>query len=1744
MLWLVGLLVALVVGVWVALQFDATQDFVARRAESYLRGKLGTVVRIGRFRTDFRHSLNLDGVYLEDQRRDTLLAVGHLGVSIDFWALTRKEVRVSEVELNDGRIRLMRTEPDSVTNYDFVIRAFTDPTAPVDTAGPGLKFDIGRVRLTDILFTQADAVAGADILARFGAADVTMEEVDIDREIYRVNEATLRRAAIRIVQTKTGTEVEAPGPPAPLTVQVGLRRLALDSVEFSYRNRPAGQYIGVVLPAAELTARAIDLPRERIELGKLTLTNARIEYAQNEAVPVAERVVNPADAVRDLNAAAERAQAQTQPGQPVRWRVTLAESAISGTDLKFDNFNQPRQKTKLPALDYNHLHFSDLTLNTQNFSFTENRTTATVRQLAGREQSGFRVDAWRARVVFDSVQIRLDSLDLTTPHSHLARTLAIGYESLDALADVRKLSDLRVEGDFENVRIGFRDVLYLAPQLAGTPPFSVNPGYGVRLDGQVAGRVGDLRLTNLAVSGLRGTDLRIRRGRILGLPEVDGRLFTDVDFVSFRTTRQGIESLVPRGTLPPTPSLPPSISVSGRFRGRPTTLQFTTDLTARTTYGDVAFAGDFGAEQAAGRRPLTGRFSVRNFDVGRLLKNPQLGRVSATGRLNAVGNPQDPATLVGRVQATIQRADYGGYAYRGIAATVDLDRNRYVVKADSRQDPNLKFGLTGTINLRNPNAPAYAFDVKLQGADLRALKLYDGDLRLQGDLVANLRGADLNSLNGTVRGRRVVVVRDNQPFALDSLSAALVQTATRTKLDFTSTLADAALDGNVRLGELAPEVMGHINRYFALAGVKPLPASGDKRFTYAVKLKDPKLAQRLVPGLKQISAFAVAGEYSRAAARLTAATSIPVVRYQNYRLDSVRLNLDSNPQKLTYDLRLAEAAQDTTLRLRRPRVVGDVAGNIVNTRVSVLGDSVDRERLALAGSLREVAVRERGRNGTAYEFRAAPNQILNYDRWTAGPDNFLRYYPSGAVLANNLRLNNGRSALAVASADPTDPLSPLRVSFTEFQLAELARIVQQHDSLVVGTLNGTAEIRNLGTARPLGFVADATIAGLVYERAPIGDLAVRASNTTAGRYDVEARLTGGAPAPGQPANDVLLTGYYLTTGATPLNFTAQVRRLNLKLIEPFSAGQVARTSGAVAGELTIRGATTAPEVRGLLTTTPDAGFTVPQLGSPFRIVSQQLMLDENGLAFRDFTVRDSAGRQAVANGYLLTQNFIDYTFDLRAVTDDFMVVRSTRKDNTLYYGRLLVDSDTRLTGPLTLINIDTQVTVVDGSNLTVESPAEDPSEIGKDGIVRFVDKSVPLDSLLARRLAPDTVRAAVYGYNVTARITISDRTPFTIVIDPVSGDNLKVRAEGTLTTTLDHTGAIALSGRLTVARGLYRLSLYDLATREFRLRRGSTITWSGDPYNADLNLTAVYRVQAAPADLLAGQGLDDATATTVARNRLPFRVELSVTDQLIKPAIGFNITLPEDQRGALGGQVEARLATLRQPSQTSEMSKQVFSLLLLGRFVQSNPFESSASEGFVATQLRGSASAVLTDQLQSLTGKYLSGLGVDLGVTNRADYTTGEAKSRTDLNVAVRRQLFNDRLSVRLGTDVPLSGSQGTQATQGASSAANFAGDVSLEYTVVPDGRLRLRAYRQNAFEDIDGAIVRTGAALVFQRDYRDLSELFKKLPDDVKQQRHDGRRRRKQEKKAEKAAAVPADSVNTKGPGQLDAPADDEDQI
>jgi hypothetical protein len=89
---------------------------------------------------------------------------------------------------------------------------------------------------------------------------------------------------------------------------------------------------------------------------------------------------------------------------------------------------------------------------------------------------------------------------------------------------------------------------------------------------------------------------------------------------------------------------------------------------------------------------------------------------------------------------------------------------------------------------------------------------------------------------------------------------------------------------------------------------------------------------------------------------------------------------------------------------------------------------------------------------------------------------------------------------------------------------------------------------------------------------------------------------------------------------------------------------------------------------------------------------------------------------------------------------------------------------------------------------------------------------------------------------------------------------------------------------------------------------------------------------------------------------------------------------------------------------------------------------------------------------------------------------------------------------------------------------------VSVEYDVLANGRLRLRAYRNNAYGDIDGQYVRNGASLIYQRDYKTLAELFQGIDKDVKEERKQNRKREKQEEKAAKDTVQTAATPRREG--------------
>lgn len=127
---LLGLVLLLVLATF-ALTLPAVQQRITRKAETFLREKLGTRVEVGAIRVRFPYYVSLEKFLLEDEAGDTLARVGSLVVDLDMWQLLDQTIAVKEITLEDATVRLLRR--DSVNNFDFIAKAFSDPAKPKST---------------------------------------------------------------------------------------------------------------------------------------------------------------------------------------------------------------------------------------------------------------------------------------------------------------------------------------------------------------------------------------------------------------------------------------------------------------------------------------------------------------------------------------------------------------------------------------------------------------------------------------------------------------------------------------------------------------------------------------------------------------------------------------------------------------------------------------------------------------------------------------------------------------------------------------------------------------------------------------------------------------------------------------------------------------------------------------------------------------------------------------------------------------------------------------------------------------------------------------------------------------------------------------------------------------------------------------------------------------------------------------------------------------------------------------------------------------------------------------------------------------------------------------------------------------------------------------------------------------------------------------------------------------------------
>ena len=149
--WTLGGFVLLLVLLFVLLNTSYVQNKLMAIVTDRLSEKLHTRVSVDKVSvTFFTHDIKLQGFTVEDRQQRKMLQVERAVADVDLWPLLRREVHISDLELEGVEANLHKASPDTAANYQFVIDALKSDE---DTGGEKMKFtlediDVERARVT------------------------------------------------------------------------------------------------------------------------------------------------------------------------------------------------------------------------------------------------------------------------------------------------------------------------------------------------------------------------------------------------------------------------------------------------------------------------------------------------------------------------------------------------------------------------------------------------------------------------------------------------------------------------------------------------------------------------------------------------------------------------------------------------------------------------------------------------------------------------------------------------------------------------------------------------------------------------------------------------------------------------------------------------------------------------------------------------------------------------------------------------------------------------------------------------------------------------------------------------------------------------------------------------------------------------------------------------------------------------------------------------------------------------------------------------------------------------------------------------------------------------------------------------------------------------------------------------------------------------------------------------------------
>ncbi|MFD0798397.1 translocation/assembly module TamB domain-containing protein [Maribacter chungangensis] len=1610
------------------------QGIIVDKLISYITDKTGTQMTVDKLFLTYSGDLEVEGLYIEDMKKDTLLYSKNLQVDLGLTSLIfENTLQVEDVAWQGVVTNIERAEDNQDFNFIFLLEAFS-PTETATTAenSKPLRISVGKVNLSNFKVNYRDEFLGIQSQNTIGQLNTVMETIDLQNNIFYFEEITLSDSKIDYHQTK-GFPIQE-NDTTSSTPQLKFSRIKVDNLRARYRSVPNKMDTKAEVEKMVLGIPVLDIASNSYTVDGLSLENSKFSLVIDkvERQPIEN--------------------SKPEPSTPFLW----PDYRIDITDIKLNNNQFTLQTPRIDSLQKRAKPYvfnaHQIRLKVPSFSYRPKNLTAAINQFTFYEKSkAFALKEFRLQAQMDDKSLKISDISVKTSNSNINGAVQIDYSSLEQVMNTPEKSAVDIR--LPSFTVAIADVTTFQPALATNPMLSVvsqNP-----IDGQLVakGSLEKMLLSDSKVSWGNDTALAVE-GTLHNITNIDS-LRIDFDMINATSSRADISRFI--AITDASLTLPENVQLTGNLSGRITDLN--TNVTLASSFGSASFEGSCGLSKTPF---IKGQITVEQFQLGKLLNNPDFGQLSVTAETSLAGARIDE--LSADVIAKVSQFDFKGYSFNTLSANGTVQNGKGALKL-VYEDDHLNLTSNTLFELGSNNYDIQS-ETNLQGAELQALGLAQKNIRVGADLNLNFQGSLDNYQLKTVISNGVSVL-DNEQFQTGDIVINGAVNPSKTTANIKSDFLNGSLFADGNLDRISKALRQQFNGYFVTSQSLAIERDSLALQLNAKLTPKPILTEVFFKGLERLDTITVNVNFDGQQEDMVAELNVPFAQYQAGTLDSLQISIVGSATDLKFSSGFA-SLKYSKLHIKKT----SLTGKLQNQKL-LLDFSSNDENEKLVRLTSQLHMK-----GDSLLLRVDHDSlVLNRNRWSVPKDNQL-VFAEKYLHFENMQFSNGNQEVVLTDAVSGRTKNHIGLLFKNFKLQAFLSVLNPDESLAMGKVQGNLILENPFGA--IGLVADLAIDDLGVLNNRLGNLSVDASSNGFSDYAIDLSVKDGG------LNLDLNGNYKARAEGAVLDLILDLKKMETTVLSGFFNDKLSEGEGFLSGRFELNGSLKSPLYEGNLTF-HDAGLNITPLNTSFKVVSESIAIDESMVTISDFEIQDRKGDTFKVDGTIGTKQLLNPNFDLNFKANEFRLLDSSIEDNELYYGTASIDAAIRLKGNFDLPKLQGKLRIRKITELTYVVPEEQLDIEERDGVVIFVNRENP-DAILTRkdeRSAPDILQ----GFDINLLLEVADDAILTIVLDERTGDILQVAGDAALNLNLNPNGSVGLTGSYELKEGYYRTSLYNLVSRKFNIEPGSTIRWQGNPMDAKLDVTAIYSLETSAAPLMAAEtsGVETSLASKY-QQVLPFLVNLNVDGEITSPEISFNLDIPENSKGALGGAVYGKVQQLNE--QETELNKQVFSLLALNRFFPNTV--SDGSSGGAAGLARNNINKVLSNELNSFSEDVLgeSGFELDFDLDSFTDYTGDNAQDRTQLNINASKKLFNDRLIVTAGSAVDVEGSAQTGQEE-----TPIIGNVSLEYLITKNGRYRLKGFRKNQYVNvIDGQLMVTGLALIFNREFNAFSELFNPL--------------------------------------------------